>query len=119
MPTPTPMAPPPIRRGRLLETSVAPTNGERFEVLAELRNTVIEQILSSAETNPTVYEQRQDEFVVVLAGAATLDVGGEMIELRPNDWVVLPAGVPHRVVRQDQGTNWLAVHVHPTTHAEG
>jgi cupin 2 domain-containing protein len=74
---------------------------------------VIEQILSSADDQPHVYVQDQDEWVTVLAGAAVLDVDGERVDLGPGGWAFLPAGVPHTVVRTAAGTSWLAVHLHP------
>ena len=73
---------------------------------------VFEQILSGADVEPEDYLQDQDEWVVVLAGRAVMDVGGNRVELATGDWVLLPAGVPHRLVDVDAGTNWLAVHVH-------
>ena len=42
-----------------------------------------------------------------------LEVGGEPVRLSAGDWVLLPAGVPHRLVEVEAGSNWLAVHVHP------
>jgi cupin 2 domain-containing protein len=73
---------------------------------------VFEQILSGADVEPEDYLQDQDEWVVVLAGRAVIEVGGDRVELGPSDWVLLPGGVPHRLVEVDAGTNWLAVHVH-------
>lgn len=73
---------------------------------------IFEQILSGADVEPEDYLQDQDEWVVVLAGRAVMDVGGNRVELATGDWVLLPAGVPHRLVEVDAGTNWLAVHVH-------
>jgi cupin 2 domain-containing protein len=49
--------------------------------------------------------------VVVLDGAAVLEVDGQRLELGPGDWVFLPAGVAHSVVSTDAGTRWLAVHL--------
>jgi cupin 2 domain-containing protein len=74
---------------------------------------VVEQILSGPDVAPEDYLQDQDEWITLLAGAAVLDVGGERVELGPGDWVLLPAGVPHRLVEVQSGSNWLAVHVHP------
>lgn len=76
------------------------------------RNVVIEQILSGAGETPQHYVQDHDEWVVVLAGAAVLDVDGRRRELAPGDWAFLPATVPHVVVATATGTSWLAVHVH-------
>jgi cupin 2 domain-containing protein len=100
----------PIRRGTLLDGSSAPPEGEHHSPLVNLGGTVIEQIVSSQHTPPQDYLQAHDEWVVLLAGAATIDVDGESFELRERDWLVLPARVPHRLVRTEQGTVWLAVH---------
>jgi mannose-6-phosphate isomerase-like protein (cupin superfamily) len=72
---------------------------------------VVEQILSGRVEGATEYLQDRDEWVAVLHGAATLEVGGEAVTLAPGDWVLLPAGVPHRVVRVEPGTSWLAFHI--------
>ena len=74
---------------------------------------VVEQILSGPDVAPAEYLQDQDEWITLLAGAAVLDVGGARVDLGAGDWVLLPAGVPHRLVEVEPGTNWLAVHVHP------
>ena len=80
-----------------------------------LRNMVVEQILSGPDVAPEDYLQEQDEWVTLLAGHAVLDVGDERVELGPGDWVLLPGGVPHRLVEVDSGSNWLAVHLHPSS----
>jgi len=104
-----------MAQGRLLDAAAAPANGEHFNRIVECDNVVIEQILSSSDDNPTVYVQEQEEWVAVLDGSATLDVDGTRVQLERGDWVLLPAGVPHRVVTTAPGTNWLAVHVHPAS----
>jgi cupin 2 domain-containing protein len=101
-----------VIRGRLLDPEVAPLTGERQIELVREGNLLIEQILTG-EVEPADYLQRQDEWVVLLAGGAQLDVDGERFELGPGDWVLLPAGTPHRTVRTDPGTSWLAVHLFP------
>ena len=73
---------------------------------------MVEQILSGPDVAPEDYLQDQDEWITLLAGGAVLEVGGERVELGPGDWVLLPGGVPHRLVEVRSGTNWLAVHVH-------
>ena len=81
------------------------------------RRASIEQILSGRLEAPADYLQEQDEWVVVLAGAATLEVGGETVELAAREWLFLPSGLPHRLVRTEPGTEWLAFHVHPARDA--
>lgn len=78
-----------------------------------MRNVVVEQILSGELAGPVDFQQEHDEWVVVLAGVAVLEIDGEPVDLRPGDWVLLPAGTAHRLVRTEPGTNWLAVHVQP------
>jgi mannose-6-phosphate isomerase-like protein (cupin superfamily) len=101
------------RRGRLLDPAHTPAAGERIEDVVRVGNVVVEQILSGRVQGPLDYLQEHDEWVVVLAGAATLEVGGTPVDLGAGDWVLLPAGVPHRLLRVERGTNWLGVHVHP------
>ena len=38
-----------------------------------------------------------------------LEVAGASLTLGPGEWVLLPAGVPHRLVATEAGTNWLTV----------
>ena len=102
-----------VVRGRLRDPGAAPASGEEMHELLSQRNLVVEQILSAASSEPAAYLQEQDEWVVLLAGRASMIVGGEPIELGAGDWVFLPARVPHAVLRTDQGTSWLAVHLHP------
>lgn len=60
----------------LYQNAEPPTEGERFETLLTRRNLVIERILSSSRTTPIEFNQGQDEWVLLVAGAATLDVKG-------------------------------------------
>ena len=45
-----------------------------------MRNLVVEQVLSG-QVEPVDYDQDEDEWAVVLEGAAVLDVDGERVEL--------------------------------------
>ena len=51
---------------------------------------------------------------MLLAGAAVLRLedGDQRVELKPGDWVEIPARVRHRVdwTQADAPTVWLAVH---------
>ena len=96
-------------RGRLEDPDAAPPAGERVERVAAFRNVVVEQILSGELHAPADYAQDHDEWVVVLAGGATLELDGETMELSAGDWLFLRAGLPHRLVRTQPGTSWLAV----------
>jgi cupin 2 domain-containing protein len=106
-----------IVRGRLLDAGVAPVLGERVEELARfggddagVGGVRVEQILSGELESPVDYLQDHDEWVVVLAGRAALEVDGEPVDLLAGEWVLLPRDVPHRLLKTSPGTNWLAVH---------
>ncbi len=99
--------------GRLRPVSEAPAEGELVEGIVAVRQLVVEQILSAPSAVPHEYLQDDDEWVVVLAGAAVLDVAGERLELGPGDWAFLPAGVRHTVVETSEATSWLAVRLQP------
>ena len=58
-------------RGRLRDASDAPPTGELVEQVHAFGAAVVEQILSGRLEAPADYLQEQDEWVVVLAGAAT------------------------------------------------
>lgn len=99
--------------GRLLPATEAPSTGERIESVLVLRNLTIDQILSGRVEGRRDYLQDADEWVIVLAGAAVLEVAGECRDLGPGDWALLPAGLAHSLVSVDPGTTWLAVHLRP------
>ena len=98
-------------RGRLGDPSEAPATGERIDRLIAAGHVVVEQIRSGALEAPADYEQEQDEWVVLLAGRARLVIDGEPVELTSGEWLFLPAGLPHRLVETEPGTNWLAVYL--------
>jgi len=60
------------------------------------------------------YDQNEHEWVVVLKGAARLQFEGddELLEMRPGDYVNIPAHKRHRVewTTPEEPTVWLAVH---------
>src|SRR5262245_28608144 len=51
--------------GNLFDGAEAPAEGERFDVLLEHENLVIERIVSSSSITPAQYLQTQDEWVLL------------------------------------------------------
>lgn len=98
--------------GNLYADAHAPPTGERFDSLLDLGQVKIERIVSSALPEPEVYQQEQDEWVVLLRGQADLYLADQTLTLTEGDYVFIPRGAPHRVTRTAPGTVWLAVHVH-------
>ncbi|MEZ0252091.1 MAG: cupin domain-containing protein [Methylobacteriaceae bacterium] len=93
----------------------AGTAEEVFATLATAPGARIERIVSRGQASPPGfwYDQAEDEWIAVLAGAATLrfeDVP-EPLDLGPGDHVLIAAGRRHRVERTADPTIWLAVHL--------
>ena len=97
--------------GRLLPGSSTPKSGEHVERPAHASSVVFEQILSGKSDAPVDYDQDHEEWVVLLEGAAELEVDGELLSLESGDWLRLPRNTPHRRVSTAQVTSWLAVRV--------
>jgi len=105
-----------VRRGNLLASLPARQAEEQIEQLAGGRDFRVERIVSTGQASPAGfwYDQPDDEFVVLLAGAARLrfEEASPVLDLKPGDWVEIPAHVRHRVewTQADPPTVWLAVH---------
>jgi len=87
---------------------------ELVEELLRNRSVRIERIVSRGQSSPPDfwYDQAEHEWVVVLAGKATLNIEGQSeMMLGPGDSLHLPAHTRHRVEWTDprQDTIWLAV----------
>jgi cupin 2 domain-containing protein len=88
---------------------------EYTENLVDCEGVRIERILSRGHSSPPGfwYDQDEDEWVVLLAGAASLsfeDLEDEIV-LRPGDHIRIAAHKKHRVewTAADEETVWLAV----------
>lgn len=93
-----------------------PAPAERFDTLLDHKAARIERIVSWGQTTPpdAPLVQDHDEWVLLLAGGATLWIEGEgERRLGRGDWLLIPAGRPHRVTwtRARPATLWLAVHL--------
>ena len=75
--------------------------------------------MSRGQSSPPGFWYRQDwdEWVLLLAGSAvlSLDDRSSPVTLAPGDYLLLPAGLRHRVESTDPAlpTVWLAVHGAP------
>lgn len=99
--------------GNLFRDLPAPPMGEVFEELLRLGPVRIERIASSPWPEPILQDQTQDEWVVLLQGAARLWLDGALIDLGVGDYVLIPAHTPHRVLETSAQPPclWLAVHI--------
>jgi len=87
---------------------------ELVEVLLAAANLRIERIVSHGHASPEGfwYDQDQHEWVVVLKGAARLRFEDGIVEMKPGDFINIPAHKKHRIewTTPDEPTVWLAVH---------
>jgi cupin 2 domain-containing protein len=114
--SPAPEGPP--ARGNLWRNLPAASGAEDIAVLLRRPGVRIERIVSQAHASPPGfwYDQDEDEFVLLVSGAATLGLRDgtdetRTVQLGPGDWLHLPARCAHRVeaTAPDQPTLWLAV----------
>jgi cupin 2 domain-containing protein len=90
---------------------------ELVQTLLATPNVRIERIVSLGHASPAGfwYDQDQQEWVLLVQGAARLQFEGDEkpIELRPGDFVQIAAHRRHRVewTTPDEPTIWLAVFV--------
>lgn len=88
---------------------------EFIELITQNENIRIERIVSKGHASPASgwYDQEEDEWVIVLKGAAiiTFENDGD-IKLKVGDHLNIPAHTRHKVKWTDpeSETVWLAVH---------
>ncbi len=93
-----------------------PTNlpEELTTVLQEGHGVRIEWIVSTGHKSAEGFwfDQSENEWVMVLQGAARLEFNDRIVEMRVGDWIDIPAHTKHRVAwtTPDEPTIWLAVH---------
>ena len=89
---------------------------ELLQTVLRAESVRIERIVSHGHISPEGfwYDQEQAEWVAVLMGAARLRFEGDedAMEMRPGDFVNIPAHRRHRVewTTPAEPTVWLAVH---------
>ena len=86
-------------------------HGENFTTLLEHKNIKINRIVSSSDVKSIEYIQDEDEWLVLLEGEATLHIEGKEKILTKGETLFIPAKVPHKVLKTNDGTVWLTVHI--------
>jgi cupin 2 domain-containing protein len=90
---------------------------EDITALLATPNVRIERIVSTGQASPPGfwYDQDASEWVVLLTGGAGLrfDNETEVRELKPGDYLHIPAHARHRVewTHPSEQTLWLAIHI--------
>jgi cupin 2 domain-containing protein len=97
----------------LFENLPAQLPDELIETLLRAEGVRIERIVSLGHVSPAGfwYDQEENEWVLVLKGAASLRFEDETLEMKPGDFVNIPAHTKHRIewTTPDEPTIWLAV----------
>lgn len=88
-----------------------PKTGETFTALLEHKNIKINRIVSSKTVEPVSYIQEEDEWLVLIQGKATLLMQGDEVVLTEGETLFIPAKTPHSVIKTDDNTLWLTVHI--------
>ncbi|MDL2317203.1 cupin domain-containing protein [Desulfovibrio sp. OttesenSCG-928-A18] len=117
-----------MEQALLVRNLLDPPNGERsardpavsgeeyFEsLLTGPSGLRVERILSRGQTSGEgfYYEQEQDEWVLVMEGAARIACeDGRQVDLKRGDALFLPKKLRHRVSFTSDPCFWLAIHGH-------
>ncbi len=104
-------------KNSLHECLPAEMSEELLTTLAESKYVKIERIVSDGHASPESfwYDQERSEWVMLVSGSAVLSVekasGVEQVELKPGDYILIPAHQRHRVesTSPSEKTIWLAV----------
>lgn len=102
--------------GNIYKASSDSPKKEIIETFLKMDNFRLERIISSGQRTPDGewYDQSEDEWVVMLTGAAQLSFedSNEVITLQPGDYLNIPAHRRHRVEQTapSEPTIWLAIH---------
>lgn len=97
----------------LLSSLPSTLPGEITETLVQAKHVRIERIVSEGHASPPGfwYDQEESEFVLLVQGAARLQFENSVLEMKPGDWIDIPAHRKHRVewTSPEEKTVWLAV----------
>lgn len=85
------------------------SNTEIFHTFHQNKNIKIEAIRSHLTHPGKVYHQKEDEWVLLVRGHATLRVGETIIELEEGESIYLPKLTPHQVLSTSEDALWLGV----------
>ena len=104
-----------MNQGNILSQIPVELPDELVQVLMQNQSVRIERIVSRGHASAPDfwYDQSAAEWVMVVSGAARIEFDdGTSHDLRPGDWIDIPAHCRHRVAWTDPAndTVWMAVH---------
>jgi len=100
-------------RNNLFDNIPAQLPEELVSILQKSPGVRIERIVSQGHQSPEGfwYDQDQHEWVIVLKGQASLQFENGSVDLKPGDFLNIPAHKKHRVAwtSPEEPTIWLAI----------
>jgi len=100
-------------KNNIFENIIIDKKQEQFFELIKNDNIKIEKIVSNGQSSPINfwYEQKENEFVLILKGNAILEYEDKEVILKEGDFVNIKAFTKHRVkyTNKDEPTIWLAI----------
>ncbi len=84
---------------------------EAISELLQHKNVTINRIVSNRLTNGSWYDQDEDEWLILVEGAAILFIDDEEKTLKAGDTLFIPAHELHRVISTSDNALWLTVHI--------
>jgi cupin 2 domain-containing protein len=89
---------------------VKPTeNNEIFSTLFHNETLTIESIRSNLKTPGELYDQDQDEWVLLIEGEAKIQIADEIRDMNSGDCLFLPKHTLHRVLSTSENAFWLCI----------
>ena len=98
-----------ITLNNLYHTETPVPNSEIFTPLFQNQTLKIESIRSWLKAPGEIYDQQEDEWVVLLIGEASLQIDGERLNLRGGDYCFIPRHTRHQVLSTSSDALWLGV----------
>lgn len=87
-----------------------PAQGEEnFLTLFQNGSIRIEGIRSHHKTLGQIYNQNEDEWVLLVQGKGVLKIQETLLELKSGDYIYIPRHTPHQVVSTDEDTVWIGI----------
>lgn len=84
-------------------------NNETFSTLFQNKTLKIESIRSSLKIPGQLYDQDQDEWVLLLEGEARIEIIDKIRTMRSGDYLFLPKHTLHRVHSTSENALWLVI----------
>jgi cupin 2 domain-containing protein len=84
-------------------------NSEIFSTLFQNDVLKIESIRSWLKVPGEMYNQTQDEWVLLLSGEAHIQIETDEITLKSGDYLFIPKHTPHQVLSTSENALWLGI----------